>query len=136
MSIKNTIITNRSSLSTLQEEIERNLPSQLKVPERLNNPDRLVSAAKDSLINQKPDNYKYNGTVSCSGVNLDIRVAVENISRALRFMDTLIKAIRARGHDIQIKNNKTCVIVEGHDFEILLREKMKKESRDKKIKPC
>lgn len=42
-------------------------------------------------------------------------------------MDTLIKAVKARGHTIDVRNDCTYVLVEGHDFKIALREKMRKE---------
>ncbi len=42
-------------------------------------------------------------------------------------MDTLIKALKARGHDILIRNGATYAVVEEHDFKIFLREKNKKE---------
>ncbi len=116
-----------SILKALQKEIETDLKSKLIVPEKLTNPDKLIVAAKNSLMNQKPDGYLYKGTVSCLRDQLDIRVARGNVGRTLRFMHTLIKALRARGHDVQIKIVTTYAIVEEHDFKILFREKMKKE---------
>ena len=123
----NEVADGLSLLKTLQKEIETDLKSKLIVPEKLINPDKLIVAAKNSLMSQKPDNYLYKGTVSCLRDELDIRVARSNVGRTLRFMDTLIKALRARGHDVQIKNSTTYAIVEEHDFKILFREKMKKE---------
>ena len=123
----NEVADGLSHLKTLQKEIETDLKSKLIVPEKLTNPDKLIVAAKNSLMSQKPDNYLYKGTVSCLRDELDIRVARDNVGRTLRFMDTLIKALRARGHDVQIKNSTTYAIVEEHDFKILFREKMKKE---------
>ncbi len=38
---------------------------------------------------------------------LSVFVTKANVGRALRFMDTLIKAIRARGHDIEVRNRET-----------------------------
>ena len=42
-------------------------------------------------------------------------------------MDTLIKALRARGHDIEMKNDATYVIIEEGDIKIQFREKLKRE---------
>jgi hypothetical protein len=123
----NEVADGLSLLKTLQKEIETDLKSKLIVPEKLANPDKMILAAKNSLMSQKPDNYLYKGTVSCLRDELDIRVARDNVGRTLRFMDTLIKALRAGGHDVQIKNGTTYAIVEEHNFKILFREKMKKE---------
>lgn len=115
-----------SPLTIQRNEVENNIQSKLIVPEKLKNPDSLVIAAKNALISGRTDSYLYIGTVSCSRSDLDTRVAKTNIPRALRFWDTLIKALRARGHDVLIKNNETNAIVEGEEFKIIFREKMKK----------
>ena len=114
-----------SPLKTLQNEIENTLKSILTVPEKLTNPDKLIVAARESL-NSK-DRYEHNGLVSCQRDELDIKVAKPNVARALRFMDTLIKALRVRGHDIQMKNDATNVIVEEGDIKVQFREKLKRE---------
>jgi hypothetical protein len=116
----------RSEIFDVQKEIEENLGLKLTVPERLSNPDKLIIAAKNSLSSRKPDEYLYIGTISSWRDELDIRVSRDNISRTLRFLDTLIKGLRLRGHDVQIKNGGTYAIVEEGDFKILIREKMKK----------
>lgn len=109
----------------LQAKIETEMTSVLSVPDRLNNPDKLIIAAKESL--NRRDQYEHNGMVSCERGELDIKVARVNIPRALRFMDTLIKILRKRGHGIEMRNDKTCVLVDGQDIEIRLREKLRKE---------
>ncbi len=109
----------------LQHQIEQDMKPSLSVPEKLSNPDKLIVAARESL--NKKDRYEHNGLASCERGELDIRVARSNIPRALRFMDTLIKALRKRGHAIEIKNDKTCVCIDGQDIEIRFREKLKKE---------
>ncbi|MEJ7738510.1 MAG: hypothetical protein WKF97_13855 [Chitinophagaceae bacterium] len=114
-------------LIALKKEIEFNLKSKLNVPRKLINPDELIVTARNTLINKPPDMELYVGTVSTSGNGLNIRVAVGSISRALRFMNTLIKALRARGHDVGIKNGAAYVTVEGEDFDMLIREKMTAE---------
>lgn len=116
-----------SPIKILQKEIENHLKTKLTVPESLTKPDILVIEAKNVLRSQKPDDWLYKGTVRCAGDALDIRVAPKNITRTLLFWDTLIKALRARGHEIRFRNRETYVIVEGHDLKILFREKMKKE---------
>lgn len=122
--MKNIAVTPSPS-KILQQQIEQEMKPALSVPEKLSNPDKLIVAARESL--NKKDRYEHNGLASCERGELDIRVARPNIPRALRFMDTLIKALRKRGHDIEVKNDKTYVRIDGQEIEIRFREKLKKE---------
>ncbi|RYE54116.1 MAG: hypothetical protein EOP48_12970 [Sphingobacteriales bacterium] len=120
---------NSPSPRTLKiQEVERDQSLSLQIPEKLLKPDPLLAQSKSILSKQKPDGYNYIGIVSSSFEGLDIRVAKTNVDRALLFFDTLIKALKARGHFIEIRNRKTLAIVSGHDFELFLREKMRKET--------
>lgn len=110
------------------QEVERDESLSLQIPEKLLKPDPLIAQTKSILSKQKPDGYNYIGIVSSSYEGLDIRVAKTNVDRALLFFDTLIKALKARGHTVEIRNRKTLAIVGSHDFELFLREKMRKES--------
>ncbi|MFT3845774.1 MAG: hypothetical protein QM725_12030 [Lacibacter sp.] len=109
----------------LQKKIETEMTSVLSVPDRLSNPDKLIVVAKESL--NKRDRYEHNGMVSCERGELDIKVARANIPRALRFMDSIIKILRKRGHGIEFRNDKTCVHIDDQYIEIRLREKLRKE---------
>jgi hypothetical protein len=120
-------IKGESPLSVLVHQINNDHKLNLKVPDRLTNPDKLIISAKNELLGKKPDTYQYLGSVGASRDQLDIRVSQANVARALRFMDTLIKALRARGHDITFRNGDTYAIVMDHDFKILLREKHRRE---------
>lgn len=115
-----------SPVNVLKHEIENNLEAKLIVPEFLTKPHELILSLKKDLQSKQQDTYQYIGTVSSSRNELNVRVSTKNISRALRFMDTLIKALYARGHTIEFKNGETCVIIGEHEYEIQLREKMKK----------
>jgi hypothetical protein len=116
-----------SPLKNLQIEIENQLQSKLIVPEKLTNPDKLIIEAKNALQSKEPNNRLYMGTVYTKKNILNIRVDPKNISRALLFWDTLVKALFIRGHKIEFKNGRTYVIIEGHEFNIYLKEKMKQE---------
>ncbi|GAA4334814.1 hypothetical protein GCM10023184_29170 [Flaviaesturariibacter amylovorans] len=111
-----------------QLEIDNSLP--LRVPEKLTKPDPLIIAAKAMLATAKPDSYTFIGMISSGKETLDIRVTKGNIGRSLLFMDTLIKALRARGHQVAVKDGNTCAIVAGHEFDLALREKMRRELVD------
>lgn len=117
---------NAEQIKILQDEIERHLKSKLIVLEKLTDPDKLVVDAKNSLLSKTAD-YKYKGTIKSSHDILNTRASSQNIFRALRFWDTLIKALRYRGHDIVIRNSKTYVLIGTDEFEILVREKSKRE---------
>jgi hypothetical protein len=54
---------------------------------------------------------------------LDIDTTQKTFPRALRIMDTLIKILRDRGHDIEIKYGKTNAMIYDQEIEIKLREK-------------
>src|SRR5437870_841354 len=46
--------------------------------------------------------------------------------RALCFMDTLIKLLRARGHDIIFEYQDICAAIQGENVKIRIREKTKR----------
>jgi len=121
-----------STLARLEKEIENDPNLPLKVPLRLSKPDRLISTANECLTNEKLHFSHYAGMVNTRRGMLNIRVTQRNVSRALRFMDSIIKLLRARGHDISVGNHKTYAKVFGEEFEIYLREKYKAtEIKDK-----
>ncbi len=90
-------------------------------------PDPMVVTAKERLhsgTGGSTRNFKH--MVECRINELDIRVAPANINRALCFMDALIKALRSRGHAIQIRGYDTYAIVKDINFKISFREITKK----------
>jgi hypothetical protein len=114
-----------SSSSIKQKEIEGFLKEALSVPEKLTKPDKLILEAREYLKNKKPDNWLYKNMVETKRGLLEIRVSPDNVDRALRFMDTLIKALRIRGHSIEI-DHKTHIIVNKQKLEVCLKERLKK----------
>lgn len=111
----------------LQKEIEATLADELKVADRLTNPDPLITLTKQDLAGKTPGGFgKGMGVVTSSIGSLDIRVAPRNVPRALRFMDTLIKLVRARGHDVQIHYQNTCVVIGEEKLNVVLRERLRK----------
>lgn len=107
-----------SPLAVLKRRIEAEIPKYLTVPEKLTAPHPLILSARASLNASKVDTYLFKGTVSCSCPELDIRVSRESVGRALRFLDTLIKALQARGHTIAIQSRATCLTVDGIDYDL------------------
>jgi hypothetical protein len=96
------------------------------VSSKLRNPDKLIVAALNDLNSNKHPDYS-TGLITTSGKILDITVAPKNIGRALRFMNTFIKLLRDRGHDVKITENGTCPIVFGEEIIICLQEKLRIE---------
>ena len=109
-----------SPFKLLQMEIEKDLKSLLKVPDRLVNPDKLVVVTKDQRQRKWSDRDR-------SAQTLDMVVTEETAARAFRFWDTLIKALRTRGHDVKVKNDHTYAVIQEQEIRIYIREKNKRE---------
>ncbi len=124
---ENKILISESPIKNLCFEIIQSAGDNLVVPGRLNKPHQLITILQKDIASKAPDNYQYKGTVSSSGGVLDVRVSLKSLSRMLRFMDTFIKLIEARGHNIEFRNYQTYLNIEGHEFPIKFREKMRKE---------
>ena len=85
----------KESRVRLLRQIEADDSINLKVPEKLSDPDKLIIAAKEDLLKSKV--WKKNeGIVFHSQGKLNINVSPKGMDRALRFMDTLIKALRCK----------------------------------------
>jgi hypothetical protein len=92
-----------------------------KVPGRLHNPAPLVIEARQSLKELTDPNYP--GMMITGKGQLDIRVSPSNAGRALRFMDTFIKCIKARGHRLVPDIDGTYVLIRNVKLKITFRER-------------
>ncbi len=101
--------------------IEQDLAETLTVPDRLNKPEKIIEQAKENL--NRKDAHPLNGLISTHIDFISIAVSKQNIPRALRLMDTLIKLLRVRGHDYIIRRRENYVSIRGEEIEIALREK-------------
>lgn len=111
-------------------QIENDPRVSLKVPEKLVNPDPLVAEAKKGLSKNGEHSswsLKNEGVVSNSG-SLLIGVAPNNVDRALRLFDTIIKVFKARGHLFE----GSTVHLGKQRYEISIREKLTKLDEYKK----
>lgn len=113
-----------STLFELQRSIENDKSLSLVVPDRLTNPDKMIIDVRETLTAKR--DYIHKGVVHSGEGQIDICVSPGNVSRALRFMDTFIKAIKARGHEIKFRNRESYIIVFGTEMEITFREKLKR----------
>lgn len=114
-----------SKRSALKKEIETKHKHIVEVPLRLTNPDLLVVKAKEALTINK-DYFSRNGLIRTRMGFISIHVAPENVNRALRFMDSFIKLLRARGHEINV-GRETHVVVLGESLVFRLQEKLRVE---------
>lgn len=114
-------------------EVER-----VPVPERLNRPHPLVAATRSGLKNAQTNLYglleppwKYEG--------LDVRVSPDQLSRALRIMQALIRALEARGYKVTVENEGqrrgTFALVDGQPIQFRLSESVQKVKRPPSAKP-
>jgi hypothetical protein len=114
----------------LIEEIKNDPRLNLIVAEKLTKPDVLIKEAKKSLIIDK-QNLRYQKGMVLSGSGTPrIYVAPVNIGRAIRFMDSLIKALRARGHNIVVEGYHTFALIYEQKLAIRLMEKVRQVKKD------
>ena len=118
-------IGEQSPMTIRQFEIENDPNVKLTIPASLTNPDKLVSAVKETLSRRRPGNTD-GGLVHSQSRELDIRVTPANLSRSLRFMDTFIKAVRLRGHEFKPVNESYHAIINKTEFLFKLAEKIKR----------
>ena len=111
----------------LKNEIENTSGLILKVQNHLINPDPLIIAAQKDLKDKKPKRYFGNAKdiIYTSNGIIRIEVAKENILRSLCFMDTFIKLIKQRGHNIKFENG-TYVLINGESIKVRFREILKR----------
>ncbi len=99
----------------------------------LKNPHRLVERTEACLSKTKPDDkgLLYTYEKDC----LDLVVSPQNLDRALKIYDTLIKVCEVRGYAISVLNSqrgaKTIVNVLGENLEIGVRERYTEKTSDK-----
>lgn len=111
----------KSIKSKLKSEIENKL--SLKVPEKLSKPHKYIVATKEYHKAVKIRNKTRNWSMKIDDSNaLSINVSDNLFSRALRFMDTLIKAMEKRGYSVNVSNHTTITVFE-QSYDIRLSEK-------------
>ena len=114
-----------SKLIIRKKEIMNESKLKLVVPDKLKNPDALTIKAKEDLKLKHPSMWAgKQGLLLTSKDVLNIEVSKATVSRALLFMDTLIKVIKNRGHQIEV-NDKTFVVIDEIKIEIRFREILK-----------
>ena len=91
----------------------------------------MVSAVRSFLLKKMKEQWGImDGLVKCDDKYLDVRVAPPTIDRACGFMDRLLGAFKERRFEIEIKEGKTLVIVNGEALQLVCREKRKRVSKE------
>ncbi len=122
---------NRPEYDVLFETLEREVKSKHNLAifsKRLSNPDQLVLDTKAQL--ERKDRYLHDGLVNSFAPNLNVSVSPLNIVRAMQFLDSLIKLLRIRGHNIQVEGHETRVIINGQTLKVVFREKCTRERQE------
>lgn len=114
-----------SPITKLKHELKKDKNLPLAVPDRITQLDNLVVKAKRSLLKKDTKIDHYVGMRTTEQGEINIMVSELNIDRALRFMNTLIKLLRSRKHDVIIQDKKTFAVVFGEKLQIRFREKAK-----------
>lgn len=112
--------TTLTPLEMLKNELENDPDLCFEVPDRIPKPDTLIVVAKTFF--ESKDSFKYDKIQSTHLGIISISVTRPLVVRALRFMDTLIKILKRRGHNVIVKGRDTRSIVFGQEIPIALRE--------------
>jgi hypothetical protein len=87
----------------------------------------LVRDAAAELRSGRPDR---DGIVRTPPGCIDVRVSKGSVSRALRILQALFRALEPRGYTVAIKDGKTFVNVLGESYRVFLKERLRRTVRD------
>ena len=123
----NPINIDQTPLTIRTKEIENDSNAPLIVPDKITKPDIITIQTKQywegkiTFTSYREDNK----------IIYPIRVEKKNRERALRFMDTLTKLLRYRGHTISKQYGNECVLIDGIYIELDLREASKRTRNER-----
>lgn len=106
---------------------EQTAEQKIEVPDRLISPHHLLKVHLEEWRSSKVDDY---GAIWSGDIRqLNIRVSPKSLARALRIMDTLFKALEARGHQVGIQKGyqrSLGVRIDGESIEFGLEERFQR----------
>lgn len=117
-----------------EKEIESGDTSVFIVPEVLYAKDPLIIDTKEKYRNTEDNSYlQRNPYQSKIKSTLNLFVSKDSLNRALLIYETVIKALRYRGHDILIQDDQTFAVVNNEKIEIRIAERRRQDpvSQDK-----
>lgn len=108
-------------------DTEQAAEQKIEVPDRLTSPHHLLKVHLEEWRSAKVDDY---GAIWSGDIRrLNIRVSPKSLARALRVMDTLFKALEARGHQVGVQEGyqrSLGVRIDGEPIEFGLEEKFQR----------
>lgn len=120
-------------LEAIIKEVSNDASINLIVPANLTKPDPLVVALKNHLKSKDHrTSYDRNGIISTRSGYFNTSIKLENLNRALPIIDTFIKAIKGRNHQLLIEGGRTFVKVKDEKVEIRFWEKCRSERKSDK----
>ena len=120
------IDTPLAQLRGLTQSIEDSKDLQLIVPDRMSSkPDHLIKSTMDYYDAVRRYYRSHHGTHPDRINVLNIEVNEENRPRALRLLDTIIKVLRARNHDVIADHFTTYAKIGDEQVKFRLREKQR-----------
>ncbi|MBG6188237.1 hypothetical protein [Flavobacterium sp. CAN_S2] len=118
----NSVNVAQTPLTIITHEIENDPNAPLIVPDKIIKPDILTIQTKQYWQGK----ISFTSYREDSRIKYPIRVEKNNRERALRFMDTLTKLLRYRGHTLSKQYGYDCVLIDNIYVEIDLREASKR----------
>jgi hypothetical protein len=110
----------------LELEIRNNDISIFTVPEILYAKDPLIIDTIDKFRRESDNTYlRKNPYKVKSGPTLNVTVSEKSIHRALSIFETIIRALRFRGSNILIKDDRTYAVINSEEIQISISEKLK-----------
>ena len=103
-------------------EIEKDKRLNLRVKHHQKSFDTDVQLLINDFKNKDNQWHREEGMVQSSSHLFPISVAESNLKRTFRILDTLFKALKIRGHEVQINHSHT-LIISGEPIHLRFREK-------------
>jgi hypothetical protein len=111
-------------LVQIKENIEESCKQYLKVKRKIIDPDIVTLEVKKNLEGRTPSHFgKEKGYISTYRSPIRFFVTPKNLSRALRILDTFVKLVRARNHEILLNGWYYEIILGDDRYEFGIREK-------------
>ena len=110
-------------IKRITKEIESTSGLSFTVNNRLTKPDKLITSTLNFYQSLKRYRKTNQGGYPSRIDVLNIDVSEDNEHRAYLIMDTIIKLLRARHHDVIVRYRDTVAVIQGEEIKIRIREK-------------
>jgi hypothetical protein len=110
-----------------RDVLERDPVNAIVVHENARITHPLARDAAAELRSGRPDR---DGIVRTPRGCVDVRVSKGSVSRALRILQALFRALEPRGYSVAVKDGKTFITVLGESYRVFLKERLRRTVRD------